>query len=103
MARYEAICPGAMDRILSMVEQQSAHRISLEAAAIPAAIDSEKAGQRYALIVSLASLTVSAILGIVGAHVAAGVVGGSTVVGLAAVFVVGRAAQARERSESRDR
>lgn len=101
LAKYEAICPGAADRILTMAERQSIHRHSMEGTVIPAAVDAERRGQRNGLIVALAAISGSVVLGISGATSAAALMGSTTVVSLAAVFVTGRRAQAKERSAAR--
>ncbi len=84
-----------------MAERQSDHRQSLEAQVVPASIKAEKVGQRNGLIVSVTGLVASVVLGVTGHEATASIVVGATVVSLAAVFVVGRFAQARERADSR--
>lgn len=54
-----------------------------------AAADSRR-GQRYGFPVALAALTAAGVPGDQGHEAAAATVGGSTVVGLAAVFITGR-------------
>lgn len=103
LARYEAICPGAADRIISMAEHQSAHRQNLESLAIPAGIRAERFGQVNGLIVSLAGLGTTVALAAYGADAAASVVGGSTILGLASVFILGRFMQGRERGNNSKR
>lgn len=68
---------------------------------VPASIKAEKVGQRNGLIVSVTGLVASVVLGVTGHEATASIVVGATVVSLAAVFVVGRFAQARERADSR--
>lgn len=101
LARYDAVCPGAANRIITMAESQSNHRQTLEALALPAAIKAEERGQRNGLMISLAGLCVALALGLAGKELAAGFIGGGGLVSLAAVFVTGRRGQERERNESR--
>lgn len=101
LARYEVICPGAADRLITMAENQQQHRQSLEAIAVPSTFAAQRTGQRNALISTVVALLCSFGLGLVGAEIAAGVVGGSTVVSLAGVFIVGRLGQRHERAENR--
>ena len=54
-----------------------------------AAADSRR-GQKYAFWIALSALAVAGVLGYQGHEVAAAIVGGSTVVGLAAAFITGR-------------
>ncbi len=84
-----------------MAEQQLEHRHRLEAIALPATFAAQRTGQRNALIVTVVALLVALGLGLAGAEAAAGVVGGTTVVALAGVFVAGRRSQDRERSDNR--
>ena len=54
-----------------------------------AAADSRR-GQKYALRIALAALTAACVLGYRGHEAAAATVGGSTMIGLVAVFITGR-------------
>jgi uncharacterized membrane protein len=100
-ARYEAIVAGAADRILRMAEQQAQHRQHLESLAIPAGIAAERRGQRNGLIIAVTGLGATIALAAIGSDAVAGVVGGSTLLGMVTVFVAGRAAQSKERQRNR--
>lgn len=54
-----------------------------------AAADSRR-GQKYALRIALAARTAACVLGYQGHEAAAATVGGSTMIGLVAVFITGR-------------
>lgn len=103
LAQYDALVPGAANRIITMAEEQATHRRNLEAQAVPAAIAAEKRGQYSGLVVAISGLGASLILGLAGKEVAAAALGGGGLFSLAAVFVVGRRAQERERAANRGR
>lgn len=98
LAKYEAIIPGSANRIITMAEEQSSHRQSLEAIAVPATFKAQRLGQHYGLIATLAAITGSVILGVNGQEAASAALGGGTVVAVASVFVYGRRSQERERA-----
>lgn len=101
LKRYEDILPGAADRILTMAENQAAHRQKLEAEAITANIKNSRRGQAFAFIISMAVVVVGFILimcdkngwglSMILADLAI----------LAAVFVGNRVSEARELSRKR--
>lgn len=90
LERYDRLLPGAAERILRMAEQEQAagHRFASDAVGVTAA--ETKRGQSFGLVAALAALGVTAYLGFLGHAFAASVVGGTTVVGLATVFAIGR-------------
>ena len=45
VAAYEATCPGAADRIITMAEKQASHRQELERAVVNSNISNERRGQ----------------------------------------------------------
>ena len=107
LERYDALLPGAADRILTMAESQAEHRRSLEACALEADIADVplhraqlRRGQIFALVVALALLAVTGLIAVfhrtsAGAYAAAGL-GGGTLVSLVSVFIIGRREAMRE-------
>jgi uncharacterized membrane protein len=75
LRQYEEILPGFTDRILSLTERESAHRMNEERYQNRAMIELAKRGQRYALLVVLT------LAGVGGA----GILTGHSVGGLAAI------------------
>lgn len=59
---YEAICPGAADRIIKMAENEGDHRRNLESQMVKATIATERRSQYLGLLVYLTSLGVGAYL-----------------------------------------
>ena len=56
LAEYEKLMPGSMDRFMKMAEQQQAHRMKLEDAAVNSQLKSNNRGQVFGFI--LATLVV---------------------------------------------
>lgn len=59
---YEKTCPGAADRIITMAENQSAHRQELEREIVSAQVNNEKVGMHYAFFLSFALMVLGFIL-----------------------------------------
>jgi uncharacterized membrane protein len=76
LRQYEEILPGFTDRILSLTERESDHRIQDERLQTRATIDLAKRGQKYAFIVVLALIAVGGV----------GIATGHSMVGLAGVI-----------------
>ncbi len=76
-AEYEQVLPGSADRILSMAETQSAHRMKLEVDVVTENLMSQRVGQWMAFVIVLAGMFLGTWL----------VVHGFSVVGLTAMFV----------------
>jgi uncharacterized membrane protein len=91
--RYDQILPGAAECILSMAEEDAKHQREIENNALEFASKEVKKGQQYGLAIgTLAFLTCIIVLWF-GSEKTAMVLGGSTVLGLVTVFVVGRFAK----------
>lgn len=99
LAKYNSVVPGSAGRIISMAENQSAHRISLEKRVINSDIDNSKRGQIFGFIIALAGLVISFELILKGYQVAGTILGGTTLVSLVGVFVYGSKTRSAERQE----
>ena len=87
---YDKVKNGFAERIVSMAENEQKHRHSLEFTAIDGAITKDRRSQNYALICVLFISTLCGTL-IYNGHDGAGAfLGGTTLVGLAALFITGR-------------
>lgn len=73
-----------------MAEEDAKHRQQLENNALNFATNERRRGQYFGLTIALAGLITSIIALYFGSEVVAGVIGGTTVVGLVTVFVTGR-------------
>lgn len=87
---YEAILPGASERILKMVEKQQDHRIAVEQAIVKERIKQSGYGQIWGgFLVTLFGI-IALILGYCEHDWLAGVLGTSTIIGLATIFVLNK-------------
>ena len=67
ISTYEEVLPGAADRILSMLEHQADHRMSMERTLVEGAARTERLGQLMGLVIVLVVFLVGAGL-IVNGH-----------------------------------
>jgi uncharacterized membrane protein len=87
---YEMVTTGFAERIVTMAEKEQGHRHTLENTAVNGAINKDKRSQNYALfcIVFLSVLCGGLIY--LGHDLAGTVLGGATLVSLAALFITGK-------------
>ena len=90
LERYDRLLPGAAERILRMAEKEQAAGRDFAIEVLRATATETRRGQYLAFAAVWAALGVTAYLGYLGHTFAASVVGGTTVVGLATVFAIGR-------------
>lgn len=94
---YDACLPGAANRILTMAEEQASHRRRLEQVVVEGGHKRANVGLWLGFAISLFALGLSAWVITQGYEVAGTIIGSLDVCSLAAVFVVGRVDQRRER------
>src|SRR5438874_4006878 len=63
LGKYDIICPGAANRILTLAEKQSAHRQELERTVVQGGSARADRGQHYAFAIALACLLLAAFFG----------------------------------------
>lgn len=90
MEEYARLIPNAPERLMSLLEQQTAHRISMESTLITSRIALTKRGQWFAFFLSIFFGVITVVLALSGHPVVSGSIGVTTIVGLAVVFVLGR-------------
>jgi len=99
LAQYNDVIPNGAERLMVMAEKQSAHRESLEAKVVAGNVASQARGSHYAFIICLVTI----IGGFVLIGMGKSIYGISAVIGslatLAAVFVVAKRDQRKERVE----
>jgi len=99
LAQYNDVIPNGAERLMVMAEKQSAHRESLEAKVVAGNVASQARGSHYAFIICLVTI----IGGFVLIGMGKNIYGISAVIGslatLAAVFVVAKRDQRKERVE----
>lgn len=107
LQQYDRICPGAAKRIITMAEEQSAHRRQLESRLLEAQIEDSRSqrretrrGQYFGLGIGCFTILCGSVTIALGHEWAGGFIGCGGVVGLVSVFVVGR--KSREDSRQDD-
>jgi len=95
LAKYEQIAPGAANRLLTLVEQQSAHRISIETYVIRNQQIQSYVGQILGFLVAIAFLIGAVYTVIHGNAISGTIIGSLDLIGLVTVFVLGRSSQRR--------
>lgn len=93
---YEAIVPGAAERILAMAEADTKHQHAIEFAALAAAEGEVKRGQWFGFGIGALALICSIVALLLGSSTVAAIIGGSTVVGLVSVFIIGRVVKPKQ-------
>lgn len=97
LERYESLLPGAAERILSMAESNAHHVMDMEKDTLQAQFTIERQrhletiiGQVFGMVTAMVSFAVAAYAIHAGLQAVAAIASGSTVIGLATVFVTGR-------------
>lgn len=88
LSGYKSILPDAPERILHMAEEEQAHRHRLETCLITRNFKQTSVGQILGFSISIMFGVFSLILGLHGHDWLAGVLGTTTVVSLAVIFVL---------------
>lgn len=96
LERYDKIIPNGGERIMQMAEKQQNHRIKIENKVITSQSRQSVLGQIFGFILGIAGLASSTYLALNGQTTVAGIIGGTTVVGLVSVFVIGKKRQHKE-------
>ena len=87
---YNEIIPGAAERVLVMAENEAKHQREMEATALRTARAEVRLGQWLGFGIGIAVLGTSIAALFLGSPWVAGILGGTTIVGLVSVFVIGR-------------
>ena len=93
--QYNMIVPGAAERILRMAEKEQAHCQTIVGETTHRVFRERERGQWFGLIVALLGLSVAAFALWLGYEAAASILGGTTLLGMVAVFVTGQRRKAR--------
>ena len=99
MARYKAVDPSFPERFVAMAERQAQHRQQLETMLVTDDFKLKRRGQDYALLVTIIGLAVAVLFAWMEHPVVAGIVAGTTVVGVVTAIVTGRAAENKDDAE----
>lgn len=99
LERYEAILPGAAERIVAMAERQALHRQALERKVIDSDARHALIGTVFGLVIGLFGLSVAGYCIYTGHDTAGAVIGGATLASMVGSFIYGSSKQRRERQE----
>ena len=94
---YEEILPGMADRVMTLVEKQSAHRQYIESIAIKSGAQDSKWGIRFAFIISIFAIACGSLLIYFGKEIGGSVIGGGALSSLVGVFIYGSRQRRMER------
>lgn len=97
LRQYDQVVPGAAERIISMAEQQAKHRQNLESTVVLSDVKDSNTGLWLGFIIGIVAIISGAVCILQGHTIAGGVLGGSAVPGLTAVFVYGSRQRRKER------
>jgi len=90
LEQYDHLLPGAAERILSMAENDASHQRDIEITALNAQARENRRGQYCGVFVVVIAFATAIVALSLGHPTAASVIGGTTVVGLATAFAIGR-------------
>lgn len=90
LQKYDAILPGAAERIFRMAEKEQEHAHGMTRTVTRDITAYTKRGQICGVIVALIAFATTAWLGYMGHATASAVVGGGAVAGLVSVFITGK-------------
>lgn len=87
---YDNILPGAADRVITMAEKQQNHRMGLETKHLSEQMGQSRLGQWLGFIIAIIAISAGTYLTMNGHDTVGGILLGTTLVSLVAVFVVGK-------------
>jgi uncharacterized membrane protein len=93
LLKYDQIVSGSAQRIIQMAENQSAHRISIEAMVIKGQLEQSNRGQLLGFILAIAFLLGAVIVTLHGYPWVGTILGGTTITVLGVAFVTGKVYQ----------
>ena len=99
LAQYEALLPGATDRIFTVVEKQSAHRQSLEKEILRNSLEDSSKGLWLGFFIGIAGLTIVGICAFLNQPFLGGIIATLDLGTLAGTFIYG----SRKQSEKKEK
>ena len=90
MQGYESVLPGSANRILTMAENQSAHRIDMEKSIVKRSLNQKTFGLIMGGVLALVILGVVVYFAILGLVWLAGVLATTSLLGVLIVLVLGK-------------
>jgi uncharacterized membrane protein len=96
LEQYGQTLPSAPDRILRMAEKQSDHRMEIEKQVVKRQLNQSGIGQFLAATIAVVCISSASWLALHDHDTVAGVIGGTTVVGLVTTFIYGKRSQQQD-------
>ena len=90
LQKYEQIQPGFADRIVKLAENETAFRHKITEKSLEYDYKYKFRGQLFAGFLGTLGIVAGAVCTLMGAQTAGAVIGGSTVLGIVSVFILGR-------------
>lgn len=90
LASYEKIYPGLANRLVIMAEKEIDHRHDITHKSIDLDFKYKSRGQLCALILGCMGIIVGGITAVLGSAATGSIIGGTTVIALAGIFVIGK-------------
>lgn len=94
--KFNQIIPNGADRIMRMAEKQSEHRMALERLVVQGQQSQSKAGQWLGFATTVLLTVAGFWIALQGNTAVASVIFGTTILGLASVFIAGKFMQKRD-------
>jgi len=99
LEKYEQICPGAADRIISMAESQAHHRQMLESMAVKSNAKNSTLGVIFAFVIGMLTIIGGVFLAYSGLEWPGAIIGSTGLIGLVSVFIYGTRSSRQERAK----
>ena len=87
---YEHVLPGSAERILRMAEKEQDHRIEWETKALSGEMRQERYGQQLGFWIAISCISGAVYLAMNGQAIIAGILAGTTALGLVGRFIQGK-------------
>jgi uncharacterized membrane protein len=96
LEHYNGVVENGAERIMKMAENQASHRMKLEDKAVTSQLSQSKKGQIFGFIIALLLIASSVYCAFSGYESLGKILGGSTILGLVAIFVTGKLLQRKK-------
>ncbi len=90
LQHYKAIQPDLVERIMRLTEDEAEHRRAMDIKVVEGSFNKTKRGQILGAVLAVVAMGVAVVALVLDHPGAAGIIGVTTVVGLAGVFAIGR-------------
>ena len=102
LKEYNEVILNGAERILTMAEEQSKHRMALESSVIKEQQRQGSKGQNFGFILGVIGILATILMACMGHDAVAGIFGTTTIIGLVGVFVIGKYKQSKNSDEKKD-